>query len=275
VLALVWSGAALIVVFGALLLLRVLGWGGRWAGRLAHSDVLTFLTIVVGVFALYVSVGTTIEARQGGEAQQRALESVLRTLESERRAVENSAATLENQAEALRRLDERSKVQVDIVAAQEARTLAELKRRPRLQLTAGGVAMNPAGGVLLPTIEETPTRTVVHLTLKNVGNGTLHHMTWRGYAFAAPDSGITLRCPGCAFTFENGRATARFVLLELEALRAGNGIEIPLTVEYPANAESFDVQFNADGENLLPQDLGSFRITPSRTAAPNRAETNR
>ena len=220
--------------------------------ELALSIFITWLIIVEVRFAK--------EAEKPQAEQLRLINELLSTAQRQAAALDKTIDAQSLQAETLQGISKRLQDQVALLAAEEDRRLAELARKPRLQLTAGGLDPTRTG-LEVPSTHATPNELETDLVLRNVGTAPARSITLR---VVVDRKDVSVSCGPCIEAQLPSGSAGRTWLIDVQLLRAGNRLTVPLHLALPGEERPpFIVSFNADAENVPLTNLGSIRITTS------------
>lgn len=210
------------------------------------------------VLGIYFHLGDT----QASNEQTRLLQEAHVQAQKQAQILKSIADEQEKALRSVIHMNDLLQSQLAILDAEQRRRLAEVSRKPQLQLDVGGVSLAGSVGRPVPHRELTASRAVYELKLLNKGNSSLQTAVLRVWV-NSPNVTLTSDISYQEvqrFTGEPGRT----IMIRINELPVGSSALFILTCEYPTGTAEFRLSFNANALNLLRVELGSITVTPTR-----------
>jgi hypothetical protein len=150
--------------------------------------------------------------------------------------------------------------QLSILKKEQQQRLAELAKKPDLQLFAGGGRL---GGLIQEPVTAKAASSrgaVFELILKNSGDLTAHEVNFKIFT-SEPD--VVLNTNPVSYPVPVPQGTREHaVIVPLSRMPPGTSTLITLTLSYPLGTKEFPIYFGLDGENVPNTSAGTilFRV---------------
>jgi hypothetical protein len=194
------------------------------------------------------------------KAQEQALTEQTKSLAS----LEQMNTALQSSVRETAQMLEAAQKQLQILQAEQAARLAELAKKPNLQLYVGASVLKPVGATESAKPKQiTSTLASFDITLRNGGNASATKGVLRIIAFdkdvrvssSAPSQGV----------YEPDANSPHTLLVPFELLRPNVQIPMSITANYPAGQQPFIITFNVDADEVpTATPLGVIAVNPPK-----------
>jgi hypothetical protein len=154
--------------------------------------------------------------------------------------------------------------QLKILQDEQAVRLAELAKKPKLELYVGGIPLNSLTNIPIPSRESTTTKTTWVISLRNSGTGAATKGVLRVIVFGKD---VTLDCSSVfERVFEPETDSAQHaILIPFERARATGNLSMSITANYPKGQQVFSIVFNVDADEIpVATLLGVMTVNPPK-----------
>jgi hypothetical protein len=193
-------------------------------------------------------------------AQEQALTEQTKSLAS----LEQMNTALQSSVRETAQMLEAAQKQLQILQVEQAARLAELAKKPNLQLYVGRSVLKPVGATEPAKPKQiTSTLASFDITLGNAGNASATKGVLRIIAFdkdvrvssSAPSQGV----------YEPDANSPHTLLVPFELLRPNVQIPMSITANYPAGQKPFIIIFNVDADEVpTATPLGAIAVNPPK-----------
>jgi hypothetical protein len=154
--------------------------------------------------------------------------------------------------------------QLKILQDEQAARLAELAKKPKLELYVENVPLDSFSGVNFKAREASETKLTFDTFLINSGDATAHKGMVR-VIVDVKDVAISASAPSTPIPELEKDDPQHGVLIPFDYIRPGVRIPWTITLTYPAGQQPFSIYFNIDADEIpTATRLGSFTARPPR-----------
>jgi len=154
--------------------------------------------------------------------------------------------------------------QLKILQDEQAARLAELAKKPKLELYVQNVPLGSLSGVNFKARETTDTKLTFDILLKNSGDAIAHKGVVR-VIVDAKDVSISANVPSQPIPDFEKDDPQHGLLIPFDYIRASSRIPWSVTFTYPAGQQPFSVYFNVDADEVpTATPLGSMIARPPK-----------
>jgi hypothetical protein len=151
--------------------------------------------------------------------------------------------------------------QLKILQEEQSSRLAEQAKKPKMELDAGVIPLNTLIAVSPKPREESETKVMFDLSLRNIGDAAARNGLLRVIVNAKD---VRLECSSpYQFLYEEPEATTHVMIVPFQLMRTNSNIAMSITANFPKGQQPFSILFNVDADEISTATLlGGINYRP-------------